>query len=186
MTTPLPPTDPFAMRLHKYLNSHKKLNSGVLKLTSADYVATSPEIIPRSPIATAKPLKCWTNVKAAANTGAGTPVFGWALWDEFFDDVCVAQPHAVLATPNGKLVCITPSGEDMAPLNSITFFADPRIPFDYDELLCPPLLALSKTGPNKEGLEFIWLNHYHKPVMVWNAWTDPEIPDNFWTLPMRK
>lgn len=179
MTVPLPPLSPFSTRLHEYLKNHERLNGGGLGLPPASYLASPVATIRRVPSAGSKPLQCWFNVEAQVNAGTGTAVFGWALWEDVGANICMAQPHAVLAKPNGDMVCVTPSEPGAGKLRAITFFADPRIPFDYSGFRVPHMLCLKTDGPTDEGIEFVWIGLNRKAVWVKNAWQGPEVPDNF-------
>jgi hypothetical protein len=173
-STPLPLNSPYVTRLEKYLADHEEL-SGNLKLPVASYRSTPPMSVPVNPAANAAALQCWFNVKAEEKAGHGTAVFGWALWDGPYATTCVAQHHAVLLTPAGDYMCVTPPDGD--PVLHITFMADSRVPFDYAGLRQPPLLLLNKAGPTAEGIECLWANEKHEPITRQGAWE--LFPDNF-------
>jgi hypothetical protein len=177
MTNPLPADSPHATRLHDYLCTHWALN-GDLALPKASYQMTPVLSVPRIPDRAAKALQCWFNVEDAVKSGKGTAVFGWTLWCASWADGYLAQPHAVLMTLAGELVCITPSEPGMAELEHITFFADPRIPFDYDTLRVPLMLAYDVPSKNVTERHFRWLDFGQEVLDVPGAWTDTR-PDNF-------
>jgi len=122
-------------------------------------------------------LQCWFNVDEDVRAGKGSAVFGWALWHAPWADHYFAQPHAVLRA-SGELVCITPPEPGMEELEHLTFFADPRIPFDYKQLRVPMMLCYKGGDSIGDFGPFRWLDFSHKPLHVDGAWST-ERPDNF-------
>lgn len=183
MTHALSPISANATVLHRYLQSHVLLNGGNLGLPIASYSASLPATISVQPDPTSKVLECCLNVKKAVDSGDGNAVFGWALWEGVWPNTCSAQPHAVLERMDGRLDCITPLDPAVTDQNSITFFADPRIPFDYKSLRVPPMLAFETTGSSPSGVQFAWVAPNERgeleALFVSGAWSSQSIPDNF-------
>jgi len=164
MTTVLGLADPEAELLRQYLLSHEDINnSKLLNLPAANYETTELKSVPVRPRDGALENQCWDNVLRAEADGEGRAVFGWALWRDICPDSVAAQHHAVLETPEGELVCITPH-DDQLGVSEITFFADNRVPYDSQNKRAPALL-LKNLHPHGDNTRVhVWVDADLEPV----------------------
>nr|WP_311527969.1 hypothetical protein [uncultured Ralstonia sp.] len=125
-------SDPMVALLAKSLWLNPEIRQA-REVPAAEYSDTPPIFVPVQPMAGARPLKCWFNVRDAIADRGGRAVFGWSLWARP-DGHYQAIHHGVWEQPSGSLVDITPMqiGGD-----SILFMADARVPFDYGRLRAP-------------------------------------------------
>jgi hypothetical protein len=91
-------------------------------------VANTAVAVPCVPVAGARELYCFFNVRDITAERGGELVNGWLVWQH--DDLFVeAEHHAIWRKPTGELVCVTPQ---TPPEKTITFIPDPSAVYDFE------------------------------------------------------